>query len=114
MSFLELNTRVTLGISFCPSRTSGFTTRFAVFGVRWLELLAMAVFVYQSCEVALLRIGWFATLVSWTRAVRDWSLAMIRPARQLLYEIGQRGPNLVMRRIGATITVAASMKVEAS
>ncbi len=68
--------------------------------VRLLATL-MAVFVYQSCEVALLRIGWFATLVSWTRAVRDWSLALIRPARQLLYEIGQRGPNMVMRRIGA-------------
>jgi hypothetical protein len=41
-------------------------------------------FVYVACEVALLRIAWFAALVRWVLAVRSWSLARLQPLRALL------------------------------
>jgi hypothetical protein len=37
-----------------------------------------------ACEVALLRIAWFAALVRWVLAVRSWSLARLQPLRALL------------------------------
>ena len=40
----------------------------------------LAVFVYQACAPALLRIGWFAWLVGWVHAARDWAVGLVRPA----------------------------------
>ena len=40
----------------------------------------VAVFIYQACEHALLRIGWFARAVAWVRAARGWAMSLLRPA----------------------------------
>lgn len=40
----------------------------------------IAVFIYQACEPALLRIAWFARAVGWVHAARDWAMALLRPA----------------------------------
>lgn len=48
----------------------------------------IAVFIYQACTAALLRIAWFARAVAWVHAARDWAVGLVRPllarARALL------------------------------
>jgi hypothetical protein len=68
--------------------------------VRLLATL-VAVFVYQACETALLRIVWFAALVRWTQASRDWTLAKLRPLRDRLHAAVRLAPGLVARRFTA-------------
>ena len=68
--------------------------------VRLLAAL-LAVFVFQSCEPALMRIAWFATLMRWIRAARDWAMALIRPTRDRLLAVIRSGPRLLGRRIAA-------------
>jgi hypothetical protein len=58
----------------------------------------LAVFVYIACEPALLRIAWFAGLVRWVTAVRDWSLARLQPLRDRLHVAAQSAPGAVTRR----------------
>jgi hypothetical protein len=58
----------------------------------------LAVFVYMACEAALMRIAWFAALVRWVVAVRDWSLAKSRPLRARLHAAAQSAPGAAMRR----------------
>jgi len=65
--------------------------------VRLLATL-LAVFVYQACETALLRIAWFAVLVRWTLASRDWALAKLHPLRGRLHAAARLAPGLVARR----------------
>ena len=50
----------------------------AYLGVRVVSLV-IAVFIYHSCEAALLRIGWFAHAVGWVHAMRDWAVGLVRP-----------------------------------
>ncbi len=40
----------------------------------------IAVFIYQACSPALLRLGWFARAVGWVHVARDWAMALLRPA----------------------------------
>jgi hypothetical protein len=65
--------------------------------VRLLSTL-VAVFVYMACEAALLRIAWFAALVRWVLAVRDWSLARLRPLRTHMRAVFGRTPSAAVRR----------------
>ena len=65
--------------------------------VRLLATL-LAVFVYQACEAALLRIAWFATLVRWTLAIRDWALAELQPLRDRLQSATRIAPGFIKRR----------------
>lgn len=58
----------------------------------------LAVFIYMACETELLRIAWFAALVRWVVAVRDWSLARLQPLRARLNAVAQSTPGAVMRR----------------
>ena len=63
----------------------GFAASFiVVYALLRLLSTLVAVFVYVACEVALLRIAWFAALVRWVLAVRSWSLARLQPLRALL------------------------------
>ena len=68
--------------------------------VRLLATL-LAVFVFQSCEVALNQIGWFAAVLRQVRTVRGWALALIAPFRERLSILGRRGPRIIGRRISA-------------
>ena len=55
----------------------------------------LAVFVYQACAPALLRIGWFAWLVGWVHVARDWAVGLVRPVltvvRPWLLRVLRRG-----------------------
>ncbi len=73
----------------------------AVYIVVRLLATLLAVFVFQSCEVALMQVAWFAAMIGWVRRVRDWAMALIGPWRARLYALGQRGPSPFFRRIGA-------------
>jgi hypothetical protein len=69
-----------------------------VYGLLRLLSTLVAVFVYMACEVALLRIAWFAALVRWVVAVRDWSLARLKPLRaHFRAAVGHR-PTVAVRR----------------
>jgi hypothetical protein len=69
------------------------------YGLLRLLSTLVAVFVYMACEAALLRIAWFAALVGWVRAVRDWSLARLQPLPAQLRALFGRTPSAaVMRR----------------
>ncbi len=61
----------------------------------------LAVLVYQACKPALLQIAWFATLVDWTAAVRDWALSQVQPLRDRVIAIGRLAPGVVGRRFTA-------------
>ena len=39
----------------------------------------VAVFVYHSCEAALMRIGWFAWMIRTALAIRDWARSIVAP-----------------------------------
>jgi len=41
----------------------------------------VAVFIWQACSAALLRLPWFARMVRWVTAARDWALAQTAPLR---------------------------------
>ena len=56
--------------------TSGVT----VYVLVRLVATLVAVFIYQACEAALLRIGWFARMVGWVHVARAWAVGLIRPA----------------------------------
>ncbi|MCC6718845.1 MAG: hypothetical protein IT555_13255 [Acetobacteraceae bacterium] len=58
----------------------------------------IAVFIYQACEVALLRIRWFAVGVGWVHAVRAWALALMRPAVAWLRALLRRSRGRVTLR----------------
>ena len=63
----------------------GFAASFiVVYALLRLLSTLVAVFVYVACEVALLRIAWFAALVRWVLAVRSWALARLQPLRTRL------------------------------
>jgi hypothetical protein len=68
--------------------------------VRLLATL-LAVFVYQACKDSLLRIAWFATLVRWTLASRNWALTQLQPLRDRVIAVGRLGPGVVARRFTA-------------
>jgi hypothetical protein len=72
-----------------------------VYGLVRLLATLLAVFVYQACKTTLLRIGWFATLVRWTLASRDWALAKLRPLRDRMQAAGRLAPGVVARRFTA-------------
>ena len=61
----------------------------------------LAVFVYHACEPALLRIGWFATMVRWIGRARDWAMERLRPLRQRIRELTRTAPSAVARRFAA-------------
>lgn len=71
----------------------------AYLAVRGVATL-MAVFIWQSCAPALLRLPWFARVVGWVAAARDWALARTAAwrARLRLALAGGRGG--VARRVG--------------
>jgi len=68
--------------------------------VRLLATL-VAVLVYQACKPALLAIPWFATLVQWTQAVRDWALSQVQPLRDRVVAVGRLAPGVIARRFTA-------------
>ncbi|MBN8890065.1 MAG: hypothetical protein BGP12_15845 [Rhodospirillales bacterium 70-18] len=68
--------------------------------VRLLATL-LAVFIYHACEAALLRIGWFALVVGWVRAIRDWALCLLRPWRERVRTAMRAAPGGFSRRLGA-------------
>jgi hypothetical protein len=51
-----------------------------VYALVRLVATLVAVFIYQTCERALLQIGWFAHAVGWVRSARNWAVGIIRPA----------------------------------
>jgi hypothetical protein len=51
-----------------------------VYALVRLVATLVAVFIYQACEAALLRIGWFARAVGWLHVARAWAVGLIRPA----------------------------------
>jgi hypothetical protein len=61
----------------------------------------LAVFVYQACKEALLRIGWFAMMARWIQAARDWALAKLQPLRDRMSAVSRTAPGLVARRFTA-------------
>ena len=61
----------------------------------------LAVFVYHSCEAALLRIGWFAALVDWVGRVRDWAICKIAPLRDRFVMLGRAAPGATTKRYTA-------------
>jgi hypothetical protein len=69
-----------------------------VYGLLRLLSTLLAVFVYMACEGALLRIAWFAALVRWVLAVRDWSLDRLQPLRAYLHAAVGRTPSTAVRR----------------
>jgi hypothetical protein len=69
-----------------------------VYGLVRLLSTLVAVFVYIACEAALLRIAWFAALVRWVLAVRDWSLDRLLPLRAHLRAVVGRTPSTAVRR----------------
>ena len=48
----------------------------AIYAVVRVISTLVAVFIWQACSVALLRMGWFARLIAWIEAARDWALAL--------------------------------------
>jgi hypothetical protein len=77
----------------------GFAASFiVVYALLRLLSTLVAVFVYVACEVALLRIAWFAALVRWVLAVRRWSLARLQPLRTHLRAVVGRAPSAAVRR----------------
>ena len=80
----------------------GHTVSFlVVYGLVRVLATLLAVFVYQACEQALLRIAWFATLVRWALASRDWALAKLRPLRDRMQAAQHLAPGVVARRFAS-------------
>jgi hypothetical protein len=69
-----------------------------VYGLLRLLSTLLAVFVYMTCESALLRITWFAALVRWVLAVRDWSLAGLKPLRACFRAAVGHRPSVAVRK----------------
>jgi hypothetical protein len=65
--------------------------------VRLLATL-IAVFIWQACSAALLRLPWFARVVGWVLAARDWSLARVAPIRDRLRRLLARERGGVLHR----------------
>jgi hypothetical protein len=77
----------------------GFAASFiVVYALLRLLSTLVAVFVYVACEVVLLLIAWFATLVRWVLAVRRWSLARLQPLRARLRAAVGHTPGAAVRR----------------
>ena len=68
----------------------------AVYVLVRLVATLVAVFIYQACEPALLRIGWFARMVGWVHMARAWAVGLIRPALARIRLVRMR----LMGRIG--------------
>jgi hypothetical protein len=65
--------------------------------VRVVALL-IAMFIYQACQPALLRIRWFARMVAWLTLLRDWTVALLyQPLRALV----RHSPRHLRRRLAA-------------
>ena len=68
--------------------------------VRVLAVL-IAMFIYQACEPALLRIRWFARLVAWMALLRDWTVVWLTLLRRPLRALAYRSPRQLRRRLAA-------------
>ena len=80
----------------------GHTVSFLlVYGLVRLLATLLAVFVYQACKPALLQLAWFATLVRWTSASREWALARLQPLRDRMQNAARATPGVVARRFTA-------------
>lgn len=64
-----------------------------------LACTLIAVFIYQACAPALLRIAWFARTVGWVHAARDWAMALVRPMLFRLRTLLRRGRGRLMLRL---------------
>ncbi len=60
----------------------------------------LAVFIWQACEPALMRLAWFAWIVVRIRATRDWALARTAPVRHRMMAL-LRGRGALRRSIAA-------------
>jgi hypothetical protein len=72
-----------------------------VYGLVRLVATLLAVFVYQACQQALLEVAWFAALVRWLLATRDWALEELQPVLDRVYAAGRLAPGVVSRRFTA-------------
>ncbi len=72
----------------------------AYVGVRLVSLV-VAVFIYRSCEPALMRIAWFARAVGWVHAVRDWAMALVRPLLRPMRGMLRGAGGRLARRLSA-------------
>ena len=68
--------------------------------VRVVAML-IAVFIYQACEPALLRISWFARSVAWLKVARNRTVAWLEPLHLPLRALMRRSPRLLRRRLMA-------------
>jgi hypothetical protein len=59
----------------------------------------IAVFIWQACAPALLRLRWFARMVAWITFARDWALCRIAPWRARAKRLGLRTEGGVVRRV---------------
>ncbi len=69
-----------------------------VFVVVRLVATLIVVFIWQSCEPALMRLAWFALASVWVRTVRNWALARTAGLRRRLHRLADGG---ISRRLGA-------------
>lgn len=70
-----------------------------VFAAMRLLAVLIAVFIWQACAPALLRLRWFARLVGWVHVAREWALDRIAPFRaRVLLLLRRRGGDM-MRRV---------------
>jgi hypothetical protein len=84
----------------------------------FVRLLAamIAVFIWHACRPALLRLAWFARLVTLTLWVRDWALARTAPLRAwahrlLLHILGRSGGiGARLRRLQAKLVRAMGLR----
>ncbi len=70
-----------------------------VYAVVRIAATLVVVFIWQACEPALMRLGWFAWASGIVRAVRDWALARTAVLRESLHRVA--AGRTVARRIGA-------------
>lgn len=73
----------------------------AVMAYALVRLVAtlIAVFIWQACSVALLRLAWFARIIGWIEMARDWALARIAPLRAVVRRLTSRGGGRIWRRV---------------
>ena len=70
-----------------------------VFGLVRLVATLIAVFIWQACATALLRLRWFARMVAWIGFARDWALARTAWLRGRAKRLGLRAEGGVIHRV---------------
>jgi hypothetical protein len=70
-----------------------------VYALVRLVATLIAVFIWQACSVALLRLRWFALIVGWVTDARDWTFAKTARLRARVTRLTTRAEGGLLHRV---------------